>query len=114
VLNGGHTDVPRVIKVDKNAAYPPALKELKVEGVLSEETELRQVKYLNHLIEQDHRFSKRRTKPELGFGSFNRARRTIQGYEAMNMVRKGQMKDAPKGDVMGQISFIHEIFGVAA
>jgi hypothetical protein len=47
-------------------------------------------------------------------GSFNTARRTIQGYEAMNMIRKGQIKDIEKGDVIGQISFINEIFGVAA
>lgn len=114
VLNRGHTDVPRVINVDKNAAYPPALKELKAASALPEDTQLRQVKYLNNLIEQDHRFIKRRTNPGLGFGSFNTARRTIQGYEAMNTIRKGQMKDVPKGDVMGQISFINEIFGVTA
>ncbi len=71
VFNRGHTDVPRVINVDKNAAYPPALKELKAAGALPEETQLRQVKYLNNLIEQDHRFIKRRTNPGLGFGSFN-------------------------------------------
>jgi transposase-like protein len=69
---------------------------------------------LNNLIEQDHRLIKRRTNPGLGFRSFNTARRTIQGYEAMNMVRKGQIKDLEKGDVIGQISFINEIFGVAA
>jgi transposase, IS6 family len=82
--------------------------------VLPQETELRQIKYLNNLIEQDHRFIKRRTNSRLGFGSFNTARQTIQGYEAMNMIRKGQIKDVGKGDVMGQISFINKIFGVAA
>ncbi len=46
----------------------------------------------------------------LGFGSFNTARRTIQGYEAMNMIRKGQIKNVEKGDVIGQISFINEIY----
>ena len=106
--------MPRVINVDKNAAYPPAIEELKAEKAMPEETELRQVKYLNNWMEQDHRFIKRRTNPGLGFGSFNTARRTIQGYEAMNMIRKGQIKDIEKGDVLGQISFINEIFGVAA
>jgi hypothetical protein len=48
-----------------------------------------------------------------GFGSFNTARRTIQGYEAMNTIRKGQIQNVKKGDVMGQISFINEIFGAA-
>jgi transposase, IS6 family len=114
VLKGQPTVMPSVIKVDKNAAYPPAIEELKKAEVLPQETELRQVKYLNNLIEQDHRFIKRRTNPGLGFGSFNTARRTIQGYEAMNMIRKGQINNVEKGDVMGQISFINEIFGVAA
>jgi transposase, IS6 family len=114
VLGGQHTDNPRVINVDKNPVYPSALKDLKAEKVLPQEAELRPVKYLNNLIEQDHRFIKRRTNPGLGFGSFNTARRTIQGYEAMNMIRKGQIKDVEKGDVMGQISFINEIFGIAA
>ena len=77
---------------------------------LPETTETRQSKYLNNTVEQDHRFIKRRTKPGLGFGSFNTARRTLKGYESMNMIRKGQIK----GDVMGQISFINQIFGVAA
>jgi transposase, IS6 family len=114
VLKGAWTVMPRVINVDKNPAYPSALKDLKVDEVLPQKVELRQVKYLNNLIEQDHRFIKRRTNPGLGFGSFNTARRTIQGYEAMNMIRKGQIENAEKGDVMGQISFVHEIFGVAA
>jgi len=53
VLKGQHTVMPRVINVDKNAAYPPAIEELKKAEVLPQETELRQVKYLNNLIEQD-------------------------------------------------------------
>jgi transposase, IS6 family len=114
VLKSAWTVMPRVINVDKNPAYPSALKDLKAEETMPEATELRQVKYLNNLIEQDHRFIKRRTNPGIGFGSFNIARRTIQGYEAMNMIRKGQIKGIEKGDVMGQISFIQEIFGVAA
>jgi transposase, IS6 family len=114
VLNGTHTQTPRVINVDKNAAYPLAISSLKESKLLPETTELRPVKYLNNLIEQDHRFIKRRTNPGLGFGSFNTARRTIQGYEAMHMIRKGQVRDVEKKDILGQISFIHKIFGVAA
>jgi len=112
VLKAKHTEIPRVINVEKNFAYPPAMKKLKEAELLPTETELRQVKYLNNLIEQDHRFIKRRVNPGLGFGSFNTARRTIQGYEAINMIRKGQIKNVEKGDVIGQISFINEIFGV--
>jgi transposase-like protein len=50
------TSALRVINVDKNAAYPKAMAELKASGVLPEAVELRQVKYLNNLVEQDHRF----------------------------------------------------------
>ena len=114
VLNAPHTVEPRVITVDKNAAYPPAIEDLKKDEALPKKTKTQQVKYLNNIVEQDHRFIKRRIKPGLGFCSFNTARRTLKGYEAMNMIRKGQINGADKGDVMVQISFINEIFGVAA
>src|SRR5450432_4608805 len=105
---------PRVINVDKNAAYPKAITELKASGILPASVELRQVKYLNNLIEQDHRFVKRLTKPGMGFFSFETAWRTLQGYEAMNMIRKGQLPGVAKGDVRSQIALISELFGVAA
>ena len=53
VLKARHNRQPRVINVDKNAAYPPAIKELKSEKVSEEKSELRQVKYLNNRVEQD-------------------------------------------------------------
>ncbi len=105
---------PRVINVDKNAAYPKAMAELKAAGILPEQVELRQVKYLNNLIEQDHRFIKRLVKPGMGFFSFESAWRTLHGYEVMNMVRKGQMHGVEKGDILGQVAFIADLFGVAA
>ena len=52
--------------MDKNAAYPPALDELKADQTLSETTELRPVKYLNNIVEQDHRFIKRLVNPGMG------------------------------------------------
>src|SRR6202020_736860 len=54
---------------------------------------LRQVKYLNNVVEQDHRNIKRLTSPGLGFGSFWTARRTLAGYEAMAMIKKGQVRN---------------------
>src|SRR5690348_3732700 len=66
----GRRLAPRVINVDKNAAYPKAIAELKTSGILPTSVELRQVKYLNNVIEQDHRFIKRLVKPGLGFFSF--------------------------------------------
>jgi IS6 family transposase len=54
-LRASHTVTPRVITVDKDAAYPKAVKELKAAGDLATSCELRKSKYLNNLIEQDHR-----------------------------------------------------------
>jgi len=50
----------------------------------------------------------------MGFGSFNTARRTIKGYEIMNMMKKGQIQAVAKGGVTDRVKFIAEIFGVAA
>ena len=66
VLKATHTQSPRVITVDKNAAYPKAIVTLKGDETLSETTELRQKKYLNNIIEQDHRAIKRLTKVGMG------------------------------------------------
>ena len=106
------TSAPRVINVDKNAASPKAIADLKAAGVLPQHVELRQVKYLNNLIEQDHRFIKRLTKPGMGFFSFETAWRTLQGFEMMNMLRKGQVQGVAKGDVGGQIALVAKLFGV--
>jgi len=105
---------PRVINVDQNKAYPPAVEELKKEGVLPVTSQLRQCKYLNNILEQDHRFIKRRVNPGLGFFSFNTARRTIGGYEVTNMIRKGQVEGIAKGDIRGQVRFVEGLFKVAA
>jgi transposase-like protein len=113
-LATAHTPTPRVINVDKNAAYPKAFAQLKTEGHIPEECELRQVKYLNSLIEQGHRFMKRVTKPGLGFFSLPTAQRTLQGYEAYNMSRKGQLHGVAKGDVIGQVAFVATVFGMVA
>jgi transposase-like protein len=103
-----------MINVDKNAAYSKAIGELKSAGALPQHVELRQVNYLNNLIEQDHRFIKRLTKPGMGFFSFETAWRTVQGFEAINMIRKGQLQGVNKGDVQGQNAFIARFFGVVA
>ncbi len=102
-----HTQEPRVINVDYIAAYPKAIDELKEKKELSEPVELRQNKYLNNLVEQDHRFIKRLTRPGMGFHSFNTARRTIKGYEAMNMMRKGQSRRLRQYHLRGQTHELH-------
>lgn len=103
-----------MITVDKNAAYPKAIDELLAEKALPQSVELRQNKYLNNIIEQDHRGIKRLVYPGMGFGSFNTARRTIKGYEMMNMMRKGQIEEVARGAVKERVKFMAEIFGVAA
>jgi transposase, IS6 family len=113
-LDACHTVIPRVITVDQNATYPKAFRALKEEGILPPSCELRQSKYLNNLVEQDHRFIKRLVKPGMGFFSFETAWRTLQGYEVMNMLRKGQIDGIGKGDIRGQVALIATLFGVGA
>jgi transposase-like protein len=113
-LEAAHTVTPRVITVDKNPAYPKALTELKSAGAMPQTCELRPVKYLNNIVEQDHRFLKRLVKPGLGFWSFGTAWRTLQGYEVMHMIRKGQVNGVNKGASICQAKFIASLFGVAA
>ena len=106
--------MPRVINVDKNPAYPAAVEALKEEGVLPRRVGLRQCKYLNNVVEQDHRTVKKRTWLAKGYGSFLSAWRTLQGIEAVNMIRKGRVRWLAKGDAVGQAHFIAELFGIAA
>jgi transposase, IS6 family len=114
VLQASHTLTPRVITVDKNAAYPRAFDALQQDGSLPETCLLRQCKYLNNVVEQDHRFVKRRVNPGLGFGAFDTAQRTIQGYEGMHMLRKGQIEGLTKRDVLAQNHIINQLFGWVA
>ncbi|MBD1849141.1 IS6 family transposase [Cyanobacteria bacterium FACHB-502] len=113
VLQGQHTQAPRVITVDTNAAYPVAMEVLKGDETIDQETELRQSKYLNNVIEQDHRNIKRIVKPMMGFKTFNSTRRTLSGIEAMNMIKKGQVKGVKQGDSVSQVKFIEAIFRIA-
>ena len=113
-LKQSHTVNPRTITVDKNAAYPIALKTVKRGGELWRFAKLRQVKVLNNIVEQDHRRIKRLVRPGLGFKSFVSASQTIAGYEAMAMIRKGQVVGAPANDMSAQRDFIATLFSAAA
>lgn len=86
-LRATYTATPRVITVEKNAADPPACATLQHERQLPTSCTLRQCKYVHNVVEQDHRFIKYRVNPGLGFGSFRAAWRTLQGYEAIHMIR---------------------------
>ena len=105
---------PRVINVDGHAAYPRAITELKASGELGRRCRCRPVAYLNNVLEQDNRFVKKRIAASQGSRSVDGAIRTIAGYEAMNMIRKGQVRWLAKGDVVGQVRFIEQTFEIAA
>jgi IS6 family transposase len=95
---------PRVIHVDGHPAYPGAIEELKRSGELGRNCRCRRAPYLNSILEHDHRFVKKRTIRSQWFRSVDGALRTIAGYEAMNIVRKGQIRWLPKADLLAKRS----------
>jgi transposase, IS6 family len=111
-LDGENHPAPRVINTDKHAAYPPAIVELKADGVLEEKCRHRRVQYLNNVLEQDHRAIKRRVRASQHFRSFWGAWRTIAGYEAIHMIRKGQAYGSAAGAKIGLLH--HFILGLFA
>ena len=81
--------VPDKIMIDKSGANTAAIVSIQADSGLH--IEMRQSKYLNNLVEQDHRAFKRITRPMLGFKTFRCARILIAGIEVMHMIRKGQL-----------------------
>ncbi|MFP3511478.1 IS6 family transposase [Peribacillus sp. SIMBA_075] len=112
-LATSHVCKPRVITVDKNPAYPVAIQELKEEKRMPEGIQIRQVKYLNNIIEQDHRFIKKRVRSMLGLKSFLTATYILSGIKAMHMIKKKQVHQGVKS-AQNQKEFIHKLFGVAS
>ena len=112
-LRSFHASKPRVITVDKNPAYPIAIEELKKEKSILDDMQLRQQKYLNNIVEQDHRFIKKRVRSMLGLKTFRTAKQIICGVEAMHMLKKGQLQQGVKS-VQSEIEFIHTLLGVAS
>jgi len=80
----------RTVTLDGYAASHRAVREMKADGELPAETKLRSSKYLNNLIEQDHRGVKLRIGPMLGFKRFRTAAITIAGIELLRRIRKDQ------------------------
>ena len=112
-LAASHICKPRVITVDKNPAYPVAIQELKEEKHMPEGIQIRQVKYLNNIVEQDHRFIKKRVRSMLGFKSYETATSILSGVEAMHMMKKGQLNLQVKS-AQNEVGFIHKLFGFAS
>ncbi len=94
-----HNGMPEKVNIDKSGSNKSAL--TTINETIAKPIEIRQNKYLNNRIEQDHRFIKKRIKPMLGFKSFNSARRTIAGIESVRMIQKGQII----GQTKSQFSF---------
>ena len=113
MMRADHRRLPFSISVDKNAAYPHAFTSSQAEKVLPHDCKLRRVKYLNNIIEQDHRFIKKNVRASQCFKSFHTAERTLEGIEALNMMRKGQVKRLSGNDAMGQAQFVASLFQIA-
>jgi IS6 family transposase len=114
MMRAEHRRLPFSISVDKNAAYPEAFSTSQAEGIMPQDCKLRRVKYLNNVIEQDHRFIKKKVRASQCFKSFHTAERTLEGIEAVNMLRKGQIKRLAGSDARGQATFVASLFGIAA
>ncbi|KZE06722.1 Mobile element protein [Bacillus mycoides] len=112
-LDASHICKPRVITVDKNPAYPVAIQELNEEKRMPEGIQIRQVKYLNNIVEQDHRFIKKRARSMLGFKSYKTAISILSGVETMHMMKKGQLHLQVKS-AQNEVRFIRKLFGIAS
>ena len=113
-LRRENTRNPRTVVTDRLKSYPGAVRAMKRAGELWRFTRHRRGRWLNNLVEQDHRRVKRLTGPMLGFQSFRTARRTLAGVEAMAMLAKGQVRAVPGNDMPAQRAFVHQIFGLPA
>jgi transposase, IS6 family len=105
---------PRVINTDRARLYGAAIIGAKAGGILRGRCRHRPVQYLNNILEQDHRAIKRRVKAKQNFREVRAAQRTIEGYEAMHMLRKGQARWIRDHDVRQQNQFIDQLFDLAA
>jgi IS6 family transposase len=114
LMRAEHRRLPFTIGTDKHASYPEAFAISMKEKVLPIDCKLRRVKYLNNIIEQDHRAIRRRWLAMQCFRPFHTAERTIEGLEAAHMMSKGQVKRLVGGDSIGQAKFVAGLFGVAA
>ena len=100
-----HNGDPEKVTMDKSGANKAA-----IDGINDDREmpiEVRQIKYLNNIVEQDHRAIKRVTKPMLNFKSFRSARNVLAGIELMHMIRKGQMAEE------NQMSFAEQFYALA-
>jgi hypothetical protein len=92
----GQHGLPDKITIDKSGANTAAVQSIQADT--GAPVELRQVKYLNNIVEQDHRAIKRIIRPMLSFQFIRSARILLAGIDTMHMIKKGQL-DCPNGQV---------------
>jgi len=92
----GNNSKPRVINIDKSGANKSGIRSINRELLTVKKIKIRQYKYLNNIVEQDHRNIKRRISIDTGFKEFESAQRTLAGIEVVNIIRKGQIADSGK------------------
>jgi transposase-like protein len=114
MMRAEHRRLPFSIRVDRNAAYPEAFSTSQEEKVLPSDCKLRRGKYLNNVIEQDHRFIKKKVRASQCFKRFHTAERTLEGVESVNVMRKGQVKRLAGNDARGQATFVASLFQIVA
>ena len=98
--------VPEKITIDKSGANTAAVQSIRADS--GADIELRQSKYLNNIVEQDHRAIKRIVRPMMGFKTFRCARTLIAGIETMHMLLKGQL-DCPEGQASSPASQFYSL-----
>jgi len=114
IMRADHRRLPFSISVDKHASYPEAFTDSQEEKVIPFDCRLRRTKYLTNIVEQDHRFIRRRWRAMQCFRSFHTAERTLEGIEALHMIHKGQVKRLAGRDAAGQAKFVASLFQIAA
>ena len=98
--------MPEKIAIDKSGANTAAIKS--IQTACGADIEMRQIKYINNIVEQDHRVIKRVVRPMLGFKTFRCARALIAGIETMHMIRKGQL-NVPEGQASSAASQFYSL-----
>ena len=106
-------EIPLKINTDKAPTYGAAIAELKKAGKLPEDTQHRQVKYLNNVVEADHGKLKQLIRPVRGFKSLKTAYATIKGFEVMHALHKGQARGfCIQPDIRGEVRLVERAFGL--
>ncbi len=99
---------------NQNAAYPETFSTSQDEQIVPKDCQLRRVKYLDNVIDQDHRLVNQQVRSAPCDKSFHTAERTLEGIEVVNMIRKGQVKRLSGHDAIGQAKCVLSLFQIAA